>query len=821
MIIIRNKDGSIKYAESNEYINQLSHNVNYIDYAVEDMTADNYTSDCLFTLADDTSTALVGTYQVFTYRNVEYSGYRVYLPQGITKYAGEVKVVSRHYDKDGNILYAYPFTLTINETVATLSEDITITTEQYQNLLTLISSYQHAYDSHNIRKYATLEEAKEEISKLTIGMVEAILIGDTLYFYYKDTATSFKLVRLDVSNFNGFEELKALIPTKTSDLENDSGFITLNAVGLENYYTKVEIDTLHDETIADIDNGLTSLEKSLKEYSDNNKSDLQTQITNNKGNITTNKNNLDSEIARAKEKETALETAINTNKANIESNTKAIETLNASASTTGSVDYKVKKAIDDIIDNAPETYDTFKEIADYIANDKTSTASMLSSIQKNTQAIEDTKSDITSKDTALKTLISEEEVRAKASESDLQTQITANKGTFASYYTKSESDALLDKKASLTDLNSYVNLSGTQTITGIKTFNGANNFIGETKFTNSSVPTWSDIATGIAKSSCSTRGAFDQAIIGQVIAANATYSNASYSYDILKDTIKFQYVVKASGAAPTLGDLAILDTSGLKVSGSSLTLNGNEVALSSEIPTKLSQLVNDKGFITSDGVDVDLTDYYKKTAVDSLISGVNTSIANETSARKESDTTLQTNIDSEVTRAKEKESELESAIATNTSAIANLNASASTDGSIDYKIKVAIDSIVDNAPTTYDTFKEIADYIASDTTATASMLASIQTNTQNIEDNHTLANNAYAVATSVSENLSNNYYTKTQVDTKLEDISAIPTLETWLESEENVAKALSPTKSMPNYVKWKDSSGNEFGRMIMLIEENE
>jgi hypothetical protein len=37
-------------------------------------------------------------------------------------------------------------------------------------------------------------------------------------------------------------EIVALIPTKTSDLENDSGFITADVVSLANFYDKTYID---------------------------------------------------------------------------------------------------------------------------------------------------------------------------------------------------------------------------------------------------------------------------------------------------------------------------------------------------------------------------------------------------------------------------------------------------------------------------------------------------------------------------------------------------------------------------------------------------
>lgn len=114
-------------------------------------------------------------------------------------------------------------------------------------------------------------------------------------------------------------------------------------------------------------------------------------------------------------------------------------------------------------------------------------------------------------------------------------------------------------KADKTSLDSYVTLSTAQSISGAKTFNGTHSFTGETKFTNSSYcPTFSDIANGIGKSSCFTRGAHMQVITGQILAPTAGYTDATRGYETEKDIIKFQRIRSYADGQPTVSDMATL-----------------------------------------------------------------------------------------------------------------------------------------------------------------------------------------------------------------------------------------------------------------------
>lgn len=64
----------------------------------------------------------------------------------------------------------------------------------------------------------------------------------------------------------------------------------------------------------------------------------------------------------------------------IKANEDAIDLLNADNLTTGSVDYKVKEAVDGIISGSPAAFDTLKEISDWIAEDETGTSELINRV---------------------------------------------------------------------------------------------------------------------------------------------------------------------------------------------------------------------------------------------------------------------------------------------------------------------------------------------------------------------------------------------------------------------------------------------------------
>lgn len=113
-------------------------------------------------------------------------------------------------------------------------------------------------------------------------------------------------------------------------------------------------------------------------------------------------------------------------------------------------------------------------------------------------------------------------------------------------------------------LANYVTKNGEETIAGKKNFTANNNFTNENKFTNATyTPTFTDIANGVGKSSCFTRGVFMQAYMGQIIAPNASLTDATRAYAIESDKLKFQRITKTEVGHPTLETMATLTKDGM------------------------------------------------------------------------------------------------------------------------------------------------------------------------------------------------------------------------------------------------------------------
>ena len=79
----------------------------------------------------------------------------------------------------------------------------------------------------------------------------------------------------------------------------------------------------------------------------------------------------------------------------------AIAKLNGDDNVDGSVKKQVKDAINAVVDGAPETFDTLKEIADWIGSDESGTAELISEVDANTKAIADNKQAIADNKAAL------------------------------------------------------------------------------------------------------------------------------------------------------------------------------------------------------------------------------------------------------------------------------------------------------------------------------------------------------------------------------------------------------------------------------------
>lgn len=138
---------------------------------------------------------------------------------------------------------------------------------------------------------------------------------------------------------------------------------------LENYFTKGETETRISEMIADINGGESA------------------------GEVLAQLNAFKTVVSEDNEAQNAL----------IKKNTDAIAVLNGDGD--GSVSKQVSDAIAAVVAEAPEAFDTLKEIADYIAGDKTNAAELLNKINANTSAIADEKSRAEAKEAELAALV--------------------------------------------------------------------------------------------------------------------------------------------------------------------------------------------------------------------------------------------------------------------------------------------------------------------------------------------------------------------------------------------------------------------------------
>lgn len=202
-------------------------------------------------------------------------------------------------------------------------------------------------------------------------------IADAFNNYQETTDTEIISIKERIStNENDIDSLGTRVTTNEENIKTNTANIATNKGDIDELETDLKVD---ESIISNNTNRIASLEsKTISDYLDS----TQLQAVN--SGITSSK-------VATYDNNTAT---IANHESRISQNEKDIATINGNSSVTGSIDNKIKTAIDKLVDNAPETYDTFKEIAEYIASDETNSASMLSNIQKNAKAIETNASDI-------------------------------------------------------------------------------------------------------------------------------------------------------------------------------------------------------------------------------------------------------------------------------------------------------------------------------------------------------------------------------------------------------------------------------------------
>lgn len=173
MYIIFNKDGSIKESQLNDYVNQYSDGVNFIDVAIDGLKGDAYSASCAYTLANGDTLTDTGVYRN-SVGDGSYEGYRFTLHSAETQYDGALKFSLVATDKDGAQLFTYEYEITINPSAG--AKTTAVTWEEYKSLLSALASYQLQYSPSNVRYYPSEEEATKALENLAASQV--VLIGN-------------------------------------------------------------------------------------------------------------------------------------------------------------------------------------------------------------------------------------------------------------------------------------------------------------------------------------------------------------------------------------------------------------------------------------------------------------------------------------------------------------------------------------------------------------------------------------------------------------------------------------------------------------------
>lgn len=222
--------------------------------------------------------------------------------------------------------------------------------------------------------------------------------------------------------------------TRTNTNENSTKVITLS--NLSRYNQKITTKMAADDA--------TTL-KSAKDYADNLAGTAETKVnelangavkTNTDAIATLNGNDtVDGSVdKKIKNATTTLKEEISASayddtelKGRVTSNETAIATLIGSGE--GSVDKKVADAVAKIVADAPEAYDTLKEISDWIASHSTDATAMNSQINANKTDIETLKSLVTQlpEGTEAKTIVEYIEEKITGLKTELTTAITTAK----------------------------------------------------------------------------------------------------------------------------------------------------------------------------------------------------------------------------------------------------------------------------------------------------------------------------------------------------------------------------------------------------------
>ena len=476
--------------------------------------------------------------------------------------------------------------------------------------------------------------------------------------------------------------------------------------------------------------------------------------------------NIEAQSVSAMQKSTQAINTVNALSANVQSNTNAINTLNGDETTEGSVAYQIAQ----IIADAPEAFDTLKEIADWIAEHPEDTAAMNAQIQQNTAdiarintqiedvevqsnkvgALEDYHGDPTTdveSYTSVKfvndvsnnfqqtiiglessvnaKLLLKEDKSNKVRTQDVTADVLSSEDKFL---TAAATNSLVtgvsgDVSALTAQVNSNTTNIATNTaniatntsdITSLKTSVGTN--------TSNIAALRVDVNGNIA----------DILAIEQKI---ADYKHVVYltqaEYDALevKEEDKLYIITDLTANCVKTEEFNLLEsrvssnetqigTNTSDIASLQTTVGGHTTSIATNASDIASLQTTVGGHTTS--IANNASDI---ATLQTTVSGHTTSIATNTSNISDLQTTVSGHTTSIATHTTQ--------IASNTDAINTLNGDETTEGSVAYQIA----QIIADAPEAFNTLKEIADWIAEHPEDTAAMNAQIQQNTADIADN--------------------------------------------------------------------------------------
>lgn len=180
----------------------------------------------------------------------------------------------------------------------------------------------------------------------------------------------------DIAHTAEYNTLKSTVDGHTAAIAGKAAQSDLDAVSSKASTNETAIKTLNDTTIPAINTEIGKKANSADVYTKNEIGTIPADKT------------LVQMIADAQNAATYDDTAI---KASIKNNTDAIAILNSDATTDGSVAKiaadTAKAEVAAVIDSAPEAFDTLKEIATWISEDKTATEALVGRVAANESAI--------------------------------------------------------------------------------------------------------------------------------------------------------------------------------------------------------------------------------------------------------------------------------------------------------------------------------------------------------------------------------------------------------------------------------------------------